>query len=730
MAQLKDTVVSGNLRVTDTVIADILKKDGGTSSQFLKADGSVDTNTYATVGDVNTALTSVLKYKGTIGTGGTITSLPATHAVGDVYVVSTAATYAGKACEVGDYIICRTAGTSANNAHWDVVNGENQVENKSASLAAAGSSATIATIDGTNITVTTPSGWTGLDKTGTLTNVTFNGTSASISNGVAAVTSTLDNVPDGTTRKLSNYVPKSGGMMDGGADLTFTGQSTDEVSINYEGVYLQDNSGDYPYTIYERDRIFRSDTNDNDVDILLPTTSGKIALESQIPSAPGTLNTNNTSAQSVNGSEALSGTVKLHKIAKTGTYNDLISKPYIENIYFVDGSSSAAGSSTSGAYLAVRWEGTVPGITEPYDGLKIAYRIKTRTGISNGGVVLSIDGEHYYPVVLNASTKMTSHYAVNSTIMLVFNSTLAISNVYLTSNVASTVTGCWQAIGDYWYDTNTIGYQLRTNSAILPSSDACRYYKLFFTSADGTKWVPASTNKSNDTTTARTVNQRPINPFGPIIYYNTTTNFSAGTNVAAANCWQQYTLSLGYSFNPTGGTLALTVNAPVYIKCAPQADGSAIIDSTQPYVQSLPSTEDGKIYIFLGIAYGETTVELYPTHPVYYYSDGAIRLWTNSGIEQKGFVIAAALNDLNDRVEEYSDDIATIKNNKVTSLSSSSTDAQYPSAKCVYDIITENELIVSSALNDLNVRILNNANDIPVAITNDEIDAIWTVQFS
>lgn len=60
MAQLKDTVVSGNLRVTDTVLADSvqadeIKKTGGTSSQFLKADGSVDSNTYALASAVSTS---------------------------------------------------------------------------------------------------------------------------------------------------------------------------------------------------------------------------------------------------------------------------------------------------------------------------------------------------------------------------------------------------------------------------------------------------------------------------------------------------------------------------------------------------------------------------------------------------------------------------------------------------------------------------------------------------
>lgn len=134
---------------------------------------------------VDTALASALQYKGTVASN---SNLPATHKVGWVYVVSTAGTFAGKSCEVGDYIICKTAGTSANNAHWDVINGENQVENKSASLAAAGSSATIATVDGTDITVTTPSTWTGLAKTGTVTSVTINATSPIAIDSSAAIT--------------------------------------------------------------------------------------------------------------------------------------------------------------------------------------------------------------------------------------------------------------------------------------------------------------------------------------------------------------------------------------------------------------------------------------------------------------------------------------------------------------------------------------------------------------
>ena len=120
---------------------------------------------------------AALKYKGTIGTSGTITALPASHDVGDVWVVSSAGTYAGKACEVGDYIVCNTKGTAANDAHWDVLNGENQVSDKAATLTVpytttASSATTIATVDGTNITLKTQHAAVTTDTTKPLTDIT------------------------------------------------------------------------------------------------------------------------------------------------------------------------------------------------------------------------------------------------------------------------------------------------------------------------------------------------------------------------------------------------------------------------------------------------------------------------------------------------------------------------------------------------------------------------------
>lgn len=98
----------------------------GTPKAPTAASGT-NTTQIATTAFVQAAVESkmaaadAMRYKGTLGTGGTITALPASHKVGDAYKVITAGTYAGQKCEVGDMVICVTAGSTANNAHWTVV---------------------------------------------------------------------------------------------------------------------------------------------------------------------------------------------------------------------------------------------------------------------------------------------------------------------------------------------------------------------------------------------------------------------------------------------------------------------------------------------------------------------------------------------------------------------------------------------------------------------------------
>lgn len=265
-------------------------------------------------------------------------------------------------------------------------------------------------------------------------------------------------------------------------------------------------------------------------------------------------------------------------------------------------------TSTATAFTA-----TVLGVTELVDGTCVMLDNGVITSAS--GFTLNVNGLGAKPVYTNlaAATRDTTIFNVAYTMLFVYDE----------ERVSG---GCWVCYRGYDSNTNTIGYQLRTNSTTLTASDKGYRYRLWFTSADGTKRVPANISTATDSTTARTLNTRPINPFGSIIYYSTNGTTNAGAKLSATTQWEQYTLTIGYTY-----VITLADNKPVYVQCTPQSDGSAVMNTI---TQTLPSTEDGKIYIFLGFAYTTTSIELRPNHPIYYYKDGAIRLWTNTAVPE------------------------------------------------------------------------------------------------
>lgn len=318
---------------------------------------------------------------------------------------------------------------------------------------------------------------------------------------------------------------------------------------------------------------------------------------------------------------------------------DYINQIKVENILHDIRASGIPFGEVDSTSTATIFTATVPGVNELKDGVCMLLRNGVVTSAS--GFTININGLGAKPSYSNmatgndatptAPTRDTTIFNINYTMLFIYSETLVTG-------------GCWICYRGYDNNTNTIGYQVRTNSMRLPVSDQTGRYRLLFTSADNTHYVPANTSSSTSATSAKTVNQRPIDPFGSIRYYGYTTVLSAGTNVGAGYLWQQYTVTMGYSFSD--GSVSMTAWHPVYLKCAPQSDGSAIIDATDPYVQTLPTTDDGKIYIYLGVAYAATTFELTLEHPIYYYKDGALRVWTNPAATGSGLpTVTPADND-------------------------------------------------------------------------------------
>lgn len=307
-------------------------------------------------------------------------------------------------------------------------------------------------------------------------------------------------------------------------------------------------------------------------------------------------------------------------------------------VYSILDASSVAGSATSGHYLSVRWYvSDVEGITEPYDGMKIAIKIP-RIGVGTAGAVLSLNGDNtddYHPVAYNVNTVLTSHYAVNSIKFLVYDAS-ATMTCYLTSNTSKSVTGVWRCDGDY--DSTNI-YQLRDGSAnrlgaSTGDSTATRslYRYEYLSQGEDGLYIPFGFTNNATTNYTKPLNKAGFRPYAPIVYYNATATVASGSNVAANTLYTQIATDIRYWANinsgGTAGTTALTAYRPVYIKGIYHSDDglwyfdqdltSSNYLERSSIVQELPDSNPNAelaagteyIYIQVGAAYSKYQIML------------------------------------------------------------------------------------------------------------------------
>ncbi len=115
-------------------------------------------------------------------------------------------------------------------------------------------------------------------------------------------------------------------------DSAVTHYADSSITVNNNQINFPSSAGTFALTSQIPDVSTKQDalvsgTNIKTVNNTSLLGSGNVAI-----STPGTLDTTATTAQSTSASEALSGSVTLHKVAKTGTYSDLIGTPTIPTV--------------------------------------------------------------------------------------------------------------------------------------------------------------------------------------------------------------------------------------------------------------------------------------------------------------------------------------------------------------------------------------------------------------
>lgn len=348
-----------------------------------------------------------------------------------------------------------------------------------------------------------------------------------------------------------------------------------------------------------------------------------------IPAAPGTLNTNNSTAQNVSSSEALSGTVKLHKVSKTGSYNDLTNKPTIPAAQVQSDWNEA--DNTKPAYIKNK-PAIPPGVT--VDQVYDATSANAQSGVAMAGA-LAGKQDTISDLATIRSGAAAGATAVQPGALAAVATSGQYSDLTGTPTIPSvTLNGSATSSPSFYAPTTagTLGQVLTSNGSGAPTWQA----------------APSGGGDVTDVTLGGTSvvdgNGVAVLPAYPVV-----------PTLATVATTGDYDDLLNKPTIPTVPTISTDIDADAASNTK-TASPKAVADYVGNPVESIsaPTPYDGTI-IFTHRNGDTDTVDLNHSHPAY---------------------------------EEVA--------NKVTSLSALSTNDQYPSAKCVYDIIGDVETLLAA----------------------------------
>jgi hypothetical protein len=183
-----------------------------------------------------------------------------------------------------------------------------------------------------------------------------------------------------------------------GVTTSFDGSAAKSVSIPVGVESIKTGSVTVPVSINNRAIELAAGNN---ITLTPDASNQKITINAVI----GTLNTNNTAAQTASSSESFSGAISLHKVSKTGSYNDLLNTPTIPS-WALQTSKPAYTATEVGAVptgQGIPGGGTTGQVLAKSSGTNYATQwVTPESGSGSGGVSFSIEKQGDTPSAANA----------------------------------------------------------------------------------------------------------------------------------------------------------------------------------------------------------------------------------------------------------------------------------------------------------------------------------------
>lgn len=344
---------------------------------------------------------------------------------------------------------------------------------------------------------------------------------------------------------------------------------------------------------------------------------------------------------------------RLKELAAPVEGGDAANKEYVDTALKQSGvhvyrSLTGTEAKTSSPYWCARWDVADPKVTEYFDGMLVCVKVPV-AGNGSYGTALQINDLGYKPIVFALNSMITTRYPVGSVVWAVYNATQT-ATLYL-GNGSQTITGCWQVM-DYNSDTTNISNVRRYYSSRLKSTAVLLDYGLVFrkneTHVVPLHSVPAGSSgtdaNTSSTSTSKTFTTESFDPFGGIYYYRESKRIDANATLGSATLFMQNGLiDARREFNVTNTTNAdknFIAEREIYLVVDLQSDGTVKLATegnflVNPWSQTLPVTNDGHLYILLGVAYDKYRYELLMNHPIYYHDGAMLRMYSGDKIPTK-----------------------------------------------------------------------------------------------
>lgn len=291
-------------------------------------------------------------------------------------------------------------------------------------------------------------------------------------------------------------------------------------------------------------------------------------------------------------------------------------------VYYVKGTQTAATGS---------WTGVIP-VPALYDGLTIMYYLPYN-GSGNATLNLTLSNGTTTGAVncyYGNATRLTTHYNQGSNIVMTYHPAGSIS-----INGTATTDNRWIANANY-ADGNSTAYTI-TNyyNRFKAGANKVFPYTIIMQCSDG-RWESIVTSSSTGTSKARNTHGFRLGQIA-LMYANATYNEDATIGDNTIYEEKSDLIDHRYSFNTandaTNGTTAVK---PVYLVGTVNATDGLFYLDTKWWTQTLPSTADGKVYIYLGDAYDYYRMSFRIHHPIYHYSNGAVRQFAQDAATVNG----------------------------------------------------------------------------------------------